>query len=611
VIVLQALWILLNRARRALYRAGILRGKKLHRPVISIGNIAAGGAGKTPAAIAVSRALAARGLRVAVLTRGYGRADKAYSGPVTSSDPDKFGDEPVLIRRSIIGEVLVGSNRYQNARGFDCDVFVLDDGFQHLRLRRDYDLVIDTPAKFYREGRSALRDADAVIPRQLRTLVPEELRGKRVFAFSGLADNEQFFASLREAGLDVAGTRSFPDHHRYTAADVEALKRDAKGLPLVTSEKDKVKIADPAVLCVGAELVIPENVLEEIVNAGRGGMSSRASSEGPGRVGQEAGASRPAHPGPSLDARDDIPPHSASRKRRKHPLLQRIEYTAYRFVARRVAAMKEESLHRWGTRLGALAGRILRGRDRLTMRNLRFVYPERTERELRKIAGDCWRHFGRELLLSIQTQNLSLEELAERCPFVNVEVLEEAIARGKGTILISAHWGGWEIAGLAVMSLLRNVRTVARPLDNELLERELQQIRARTGAEVVDRRKAARVLLKGLAENAVVVLLPDQAVLPREGVPAPFLGHPAWTTPAPAKMALRAGSTIVFAFCIPDGLRHRLEFEEPIRADLLTEAERDPVELTKRINDIISRRIHARPDLWLWMHDRWKGLGEG
>ena len=149
-------------------------------------------------------------------------------------------------------------------------------------------------------------------------------------------------------------------------------------------------------------------------------------------------------------------------------------------------------------------------------------------------------------------------------------------------------------------SLARRLRLRADP----------DRIRARTGAEVVDRRKAARVLLKGLAENAVVVLLPDQAVLPREGVLAPFLGHPAWTTPAPAKMALRAGATIVFAFCIPDGLRHRVEFLEPIRADLLTEAERDPVELTKRINDVISRRIHARPDLWLWMHDRWKGLGE-
>lgn len=584
---LERLWHLVNRVRRALYRAGILRAKRLHRPVISVGNIAAGGAGKTPAVIALCRSLAGRGLRVAVLTRGYGRGDKNYSGPVTSSDADKFGDEPVLIRRSIIGEVFVGENRYENGRNFDCDVFVLDDGFQHLQLHRDLDLVIDAPARFHREGRSALRDADIVIPRRLRTVVPEELRGKRVFAFAGLADNEQFFASLREAGVDLAGTKSFPDHHRYTAGDLAALKR--QGLPLVTSEKDKVKIDDPEVVAVGAEFVIEEDVLREALRV--------ADSEFRGGVAGNGDALR----NPQLATR---------RRRRKHPLLQRVEYALYRFVARRVAAMSEEAAHRWGTRLGAVAGKVLRGRDRLALRNLRFVYPERPRRELREIADGCWRHFGRELLLSIQTQNLSLDELAERCPFVNAHILEEAIARGRGTVLLSAHWGGWEVAGLALMSRVQNVRTVARPLDNELLERELQGIRARTGAEVVDRRKAARVLLRGLADNGVAVLLPDQAVLPREGVLAPFLGHPAWTTPAPAKLALRAGSTIVFAFCIPDGLRHRLEFEEPIRADLLTEAERDPVELTKRINDIISRRIHARPDLWLWMHDRWKGTGE-
>lgn len=563
-------WHLVNRIRRALYRKRILRGKRLHRPVISVGNITTGGAGKTPAVIAIARRLAAEGLRVAVLTRGYGRGDSTYSGPVTSDDAARFGDEPVLIKQRANVDVLVGRNRYENARQHDCDVFLLDDGFQHLQIRRSLDVVIDAPARFHREGRSALADADFVIPRKLRTLVPEELKGKRVFAFAGLADNEQFFAALRAAGVEVAGTKSFPDHHRYTAADLAAMKRN--GLPLVTTEKDKVKIADPDVVAVGAELEIPEEVLTEVVRVAKG--------------------------------------ESKRKKRRKSALQQRAEFGVYRFIARRVSAMSDRSIQRWGTRLGVLGGKVLRGRDRLAMRNLRYVYPQRDERELRRIANDCWRHFGREMLQSIQAQNLTLEELAARVPFVNEHHLEEAIARGKGVLLLSAHWGGWEVAGLALMSRVGNVRTVARPLDNDLLEQELSQIRAKTGAEVVDRRKAARVLLRGLAENAVVVLLPDQSVLPREGVLVPFLGRQAWTTPAVAKMALRSGATIVFAFCIPDGLRHRLEFEEPIRADLLTEAERDPVALTERINSVIGRRIHARPDLWLWMHDRWKGTGE-
>ena len=591
--LLELLWQAVNRMRRALYRAGVLRPKRLHRPVISIGNIAAGGTGKTPATIAVARFLESHGLRVAVLTRGYKRPDPSIAGPVTSLDAKKFGDEPVVIKRSIQGDVLVGNNRYTTAHDFDCDVFLLDDGFQHLRLHRDLDLVIDAPAAWHREGRSALDAADLVIPRRLRTTIPEEFRGRRVFAFAGLADNEQFFASLRELGLELAGTRGFPDHHAYTPADLAALRRDAAGLPLVTTEKDAVKIDEGDVVAAGAELVIEEQVLKEVLRVASSGLRESA---GPADE-------------KTLEARQSQP--ATGRKRRKNRLLQRIEYTAYHLLSRRVAAMSEESVYRWGTRLGDLMGTVLRGRDRMGMRNLRATYPERDERELRRILDDCWRHFGREALVSIQMHHLSVEEVAERCPFVNAHLLEESVARGKGTLLMSAHWGGWEVGGLAVLSMVPKVLTVARPLDNDLLERELQAMREKTGTEVVDRRKAARALTRGLSENVVVVLLPDQAVQPREGVLVPFLGRPAWTTPAPARMALRHGSTIVFAFCIPDGLRHRLEFDEAIRVDQLTEAERDPVVLTRRINEVMSRRIHARPELWLWMHDRWKGTERG
>jgi KDO2-lipid IV(A) lauroyltransferase len=549
-----------NRARRAMYRAGVLSGKRLHKPVISIGNIAAGGTGKTPAVIAVCRFLESRGLRVTVLTRGYG-GDK---------ESNYIGDEPLLIQRSTNANVIVGANRYENARGIDTDVFVLDDGFQHLQLQRDLDIVIDGPSRFFREGRSALEHADIVIPRNLRVNVPK-IEGP-VFAFSALADNQQFFDSLR--GLDVVGTRGFRDHHRYTAADLESLRRDARGATLVTTGKDAVKIDDPGVVTIPAEFVIGEDVLEQIA----------------------AAATAPAN--------------RRRRKRRKNRVLQRLEYIAFNFVARRVAGMPEERVARLGTRLGGWAARVVRRRDKVGMRNLRVAFPERSERELRKILDDCWRHFGRELLVSLHMQSQSLDEIAARCSLANEHLVHESIARGKGTILISAHFGGWEVAGLAIISFFGKTFNVARPLDNELLERDLQKLREKTGAVVVDRRRAARPLLKALSENGIVVMLPDQAVLPAEGILSPFLGRPAWTTPGPAKMALRAGATIVFGFCIPDGLRHRLEFAEPIRVDQLREDERDPVSLTNRINEVIGNRIRQRPDLYMWMHDRWKGTGE-
>lgn len=568
-----------NRVRRALYRNGILQPKRLHRPVISIGNLAAGGAGKTPAVIAVCRDLAARGLRVAVLTRGYGRGDQNYTGIVADFDARKYGDEPVLIKRSASVDVLVGSDRYKNGRDYDADVFVLDDGFQHLQLHRDFDLVIDAPSRFYREGRSALDDADAIVPRKLEMRIPEELRGRPLFAFAGLANNQQFFDSLRGAGLQLTGTKGFSDHHRYTPADLARLRRDAGGATLVTTEKDAVKLdAADDVVAIGAEFVMPEEVLEQIAALVETAKSA---------------------------------PEQRHGKRRKGALLQRVEYLAYRAVSRFVTSMSEERLQVWGTRLGAFASKVLRGRDRLAMKNLRRTFPDRDVAELRRTLDECWRHFGREILVYVRLQNASLKEIAERCTFDNRQLLDEAIARGKGTVLISAHWGSWEVGGLALMALVDNLRTVARPLDNELLERDLQKLRAKTGAEVVDRRRAARTLLRGLSENAVIVLLPDQAVLPREGMLVPFLGRPAWTTPAPAKMALRSGATIVFAFCKPDGPRHRLEFISSVDASEFAREENGAERLTRRMNDEISRRIADRPELWLWMHDRWKGTGEG
>src|SRR5258708_31417249 len=113
-------------------------------------------------------------------------------------------------------------------------------------------------------------------------------------------------------------------------------------------------------------------------------------------------------------------------------------------------------------------------------------------------------------------QHVPIEEIPSHCRFVNTEIFEEARARGRGVVLLSAHFGAWEIGGLAIMALIPNVSTVARPLDNELLERDLAQLRARTGAEVVDRKRAARLLLRAPSRYGALILLPDQAVQPPE-----------------------------------------------------------------------------------------------
>lgn len=259
----ELLYRAINRVRRAAYRAGILKSKRLPKPVVSVGNIAIGGTGKTPAVIAICRFLEQRGLRVCVLTRGYGGSG---GGMVDALDPDRFGDEPVVIKKNTtMTTVIVGANRYENAARHDCDVFVLDDAFQHLQLDRDLDIVIDAPARFYREGRSALRDADVIVPRRVRMDVPPSLRGRSVFAFAGLANNEQFFDALRAEGLHVIGTRGFPDHHRYSDRDVDDLRQAARGAEaIVTTEKDAVKIAAGDIVPIPMQFLFELSVLDRI-----------------------------------------------------------------------------------------------------------------------------------------------------------------------------------------------------------------------------------------------------------------------------------------------------------------------------------------------------------
>ncbi|HXG57405.1 MAG TPA: tetraacyldisaccharide 4'-kinase, partial [Thermoanaerobaculia bacterium] len=229
----------------------------------------------TPAVIAIVRFLQERGLRPAVLTRGYARAG-TRQGVIDAADPEVWGDEPVLMKLNTNVDVIVGSNRYENAIKYldynDCDLFILDDGFQHLQLHRDLDVVIDVPsAAFHREGRSALRDASIVIPRRLKTIVPPEASGRPLFAFSGLADNQQFFDALRNLGLTLAGTRSFPDHHRYTADDLAAIAEAARAAgaeALLTTEKDAVKTRSwsERPLVARAEFEIDGEILERIAS---------------------------------------------------------------------------------------------------------------------------------------------------------------------------------------------------------------------------------------------------------------------------------------------------------------------------------------------------------
>ncbi len=299
---LELAWRGVNRIRRTMYRKGMLRARRLPRPVISIGNISVGGSGKTPAVIHVAKLLSSRGWRVAVLSRGYRRSGTDRFAIVSGDDASRFGDEPVLIRRHVTeGDVVVGADRYESGSWYltqrDCDVFLLDDGFQHLQLHRDVDIVIDDPqAPHLREGRSALTDADILLTRtsdgtrrssSAYTLQIEPTAlvlggeqhglgmfvGQKVLAFAGLANNDRFFSVIESLGGHLVGHESFRDHATYDEELLERLKRlkvEIGADLLVTTEKDWVKFPtlDVGVLLVEA-VVTPmaefhENLIEQL-----------------------------------------------------------------------------------------------------------------------------------------------------------------------------------------------------------------------------------------------------------------------------------------------------------------------------------------------------------
>jgi tetraacyldisaccharide 4'-kinase len=276
-------------------RMGLKPIRRLCWPVISIGNLSTGGSGKTPLTIALAKALAARGIEVDVLSRGYGRRSSARPILVDpSGTAEDFGDEPLLIAREAQVPVYVAAERYQAGLMAEAEApqnaeespkaHILDDGFQHRQLARDVDILLLSqqdlsghllPAGNLREALHAAERAQVVaIPgdepgvadwlksrgslksrgwtgevwRLRRHMDVPSIEGA-VAAFCGIARPDQFFDGLETAGLRLVSRTAFPDHHSYTATDLDRLVAEARKTgagTLLTTEKDRVRLGSLA-----------------------------------------------------------------------------------------------------------------------------------------------------------------------------------------------------------------------------------------------------------------------------------------------------------------------------------------------------------------------------
>ena len=260
--------------RNALYDRGLLRARRLQGGVVSIGNLSAGGSGKTPFVLLLGELLKARGVKFDVLSRGYGRQSKGVRLVDPAGLPQEFGDEPLLIARKLQVPVVVGEDRYEAGHfaeaKFGAQLHLLDDGFQHRALARDFDIVLVTPqdatdkllpAGRLREPLPSLRRADAVVLASGASAESFPLRGKvvwrvrrglipmnvppRPIVFCGIARPQNFVLQLRAANIEPVAEAFYRDHHAYTEKDVRELlelKQRSEAGGFVTTEKDAVNL---------------------------------------------------------------------------------------------------------------------------------------------------------------------------------------------------------------------------------------------------------------------------------------------------------------------------------------------------------------------------------
>jgi tetraacyldisaccharide 4'-kinase len=324
--------------RARAYRKGILKQRRLSGVVISVGNLTAGGTGKTPMVLWIAERLLAEGKSVGILTRGYRGKEIALDADLPASD-NSTSDEVQLLK-SRLGERVafgIGANRFARGQALarrGVEWFILDDGFQHMQLARDADIVlVDAtnpfgggrvlPAGRLREPRTGLSRADViVITRSLRApaveaaiqrdsdapvfyartvldsvaapfhphLTEQEARSRRLFAFCGIGNPAAFIADLRDWGFQIAGHRFFPDHHRFSAREIAEIERQARAAGaegVICTEKDSFnyqglwRSMDLWVCTISMQMDRPEDFWRAVLAAVDGHQKAR----GPATVG--------------------------------------------------------------------------------------------------------------------------------------------------------------------------------------------------------------------------------------------------------------------------------------------------------------------------------------
>ena len=280
-----------------------------------------------------------------------------------------------------------------------------------------------------------------------------------------------------------------------------------------------------------------------------------------------------------------------------------LEYAGVSFLITLARSVSRKTAAWLGGRLGDVAFDIVRWRRALTIRHLAQAMPETNSV---RAARSVYRHLGRTAVEHARLLGSSVTDISDRIAVSGNEHLAQALNKGNGVVLVTGHFGYWELLGAAVASLGLPIAVVAKDQHNPAVNKLMIHCREGLGMRVIPMASATHAVIKCLKRNECVGLLTDQDAGPG-GTFVRFMGRPASTYQGPALFALRTGAPIVPCFIIREATeRHRVVFEAPIAAVPTGDEEADIYRYTQAYTDVLERYIRIYPDHWFWVQRRWK-----
>jgi KDO2-lipid IV(A) lauroyltransferase len=284
----------------------------------------------------------------------------------------------------------------------------------------------------------------------------------------------------------------------------------------------------------------------------------------------------------------------------------RAEFLAVRLLIAIVRIMPDFLVRACGSAMGLAFYTFDRAHRRIATRNLAAAFPVRSADERRAIARGAFAHFGRLLMELLKFSTLSPEAMLARVEVDGEERARAAYAKGKGVLFVTGHFGFWELQAMVHALRVQPIAVLARALDNVPLNGLLEGIRQRTGNTVIYRKGTIRRVMRVLQEGRGVAVLIDQHIQTRDAISIDFFQQPAATTAAVAALALRTGAPVVPVFALPiERGRYRMIYEHPVEPPP-ADSEDAVREFTQRCTDVLEMYVRRHPELWLWMHRRWR-----